>query len=214
MYAPLHFRDTGICVFRGTTSLFLRDTVPKLTYPHRFPRAILTGLLECATVFLSLIRTVIASHPTEDPVDQNFDIVAKYPDLGDPEFLETFDFSTVRTRMDRSVPFSEFDVAAALAYTNGNLTTASRLLGRSRRSVEGFVTRNTALLEFLEDIVAAKLDMIEEQNFDLGMQGDPGTMRFVLQTLGKQRGYSTRAEVTGKGGGAVNVVIEGNDSGL
>lgn len=142
------------------------------------------------------------------------DILEQYPDLKRLDFVEFYDFGSCHTAQNPDAPFSEFEVAVALLHTNGNLSRAGHLLNRSRRSLEGFITRNPGLLLLQEDIVATKVDAIEQGQFAKALGGDPLAERFILQTLGKERGFSTRAEVTGKNGGVINVNISGEDAGL
>lgn len=128
------------------------------------------------------------------------DIFQEYPDLQDPEFVESFDFAGCPTANDPDAPMAEFEVAVALVASKGNISEVSRLLKRSRRSVEGFVTRNMKLQMLNEDLEAEFLDDLEFSHKLSALAGDPKARQFFLTTKGKNRGYSTRSEVTGKDG--------------
>lgn len=133
-------------------------------------------------------------------------IYEEYPDLQDHDFIEAFDFSTCYTKTNPDDAFAELDVAAALIKCYGNLTMASRLLGRSRASLSGFVARNNHFRDLQEEINAVFMDTVEYHHMQLALKGDGGTQRFFLTTKGKDRGFTTRQEHTGKGGAPIQMI--------
>lgn len=126
-------------------------------------------------------------------------IFAKYPDLLSYSFSEEYNFEKCYTRTGDG-PFCELDVAAALVRCAANVSSAAALLGRGRRSTENFIARNLLLTELFEDLEAAFLDQVEELHRSAALSGDLATQRFFLTTKGKNRGYTTRNENTGKDG--------------
>lgn len=137
-------------------------------------------------------------------VDQH-DIFDKYPALlGLMEVDAEYDFDNCVTRASRDQPYEEIDVAAALIVTRGNISACGRLLGRSRRSVDGFITRNDMLLELRDEITAIQLDAIESKAMAMALAGDGSLVKFLLSTKGKGRGYVQRVENTGKDGAPLN----------
>lgn len=136
---------------------------------------------------------------------EGLSIFEEYTDLCDPTFVEEYDLPKCMSVVEKDGPLYELDVAVALLRSEGNLTKAACILRRSRRVVDGFVSRNLALSDLLLDIKGMFLDKVEEQSRLLAAAGDGSMVRFVLSTLGKERGYTTRAEVSGKDGEALNV---------
>lgn len=151
----------------------------------------------------------------------------QYPRL--LEVLETkeYDFDKCWTKTHPDEHYDSEDAAAALIVGNGILARGARLLGRPRSSFANFVQRNTQLSTLRDDILEEALDYVEEQQIAAAkgrpvMERDPesGEMRpilgdlasgrFLLTTLGKHRGYSTRVEHAG----GMNVTIDKEDAGL
>ena len=55
--------------------------------------------------------------------------------------------------------------------------------------------KNPALRQVVEDCREQVLDKAEENIFEAAEKGDLAACRFILSTLGKARGYSTRKEI-------------------
>lgn len=131
-----------------------------------------------------------------------------------PELLSLFEeggdygFEGCVTRASRDRPYEEIDVAAALIVHNGNVALAARELGRSRRSLHGFVVRNYMLSDLLEDIEAINMDMIESKARQLAIAGDGSLIKYLLGTRAKERGYVQRIENTGKDGSPLNPIVQ------
>ena len=113
---------------------------------------------------------------------------------------EKYDFEQCATRSNEFGAILVQDVVAALLETKGNISSAAKLLGRRRTALHRFVNSNANIVEFLDDMEQEKLDLIEELQFMAGMAGDLKTGQFLLKTKGKDRGYTTRTEQTGKDG--------------
>jgi len=123
-----------------------------------------------------------------------------YPKLADPMFVQAYDFGDCWTRVHPEGPFEELDVAVAIIVTRANYSKMADLLGRSRSSVRNHVERNMPLRDLMQEVWETFLDQIEGLHQDAAMSGDLGVQRFFLQTKGKDRGYVTRSEATGKDG--------------
>lgn len=136
------------------------------------------------------------------------DMYETYPQLADPTFIEAYDFEGCWTKTKPDSPMAEIDVAAALIQTNANYSQAARLLGRSRRSLEGFVTRHEGgMLNLYLDIREALLDHIESLHMEAAINGDVGVQRFFLTTKAADRGYNkpTNIGLSGPNGGPIQV---------
>lgn len=136
------------------------------------------------------------------------DAFEKYPDLADPAVIGNYDLTTGVTASDPLGPISEFEAAVALIQTEGNLSECAKSLRRSRRSFESFVARNVLLTNLADDILQEFLDEMEARNRSIARLGNDTVIRYILSTLGKDRGYNTRSELTGKNGEPVDVNFE------
>jgi hypothetical protein len=116
--------------------------------------------------------------------------------------LDTYDFKNCRTR-DKTGPYWWPDVVAAIRVTQGNLTKIATLLGRTRNSVKSTIWFNPVLKEIFDEVREGILDHVEENVFMSAVEGDGANQRFLLQTIGKNRGYATRVEQTGENGGPI-----------
>lgn len=114
-----------------------------------------------------------------------------------------YDFETCRTRVDPLGPFYQDDVFAALMYHEGHVSDAAKLLGRPRNNLERWLNSNHDFMHIKRDIIEGNIDTLEQRVMHSALNGDTADRRFLLTTLGKRRGYTTRQEVVGKDGAAV-----------
>lgn len=117
---------------------------------------------------------------------------------------EDYDFENCETRLNKFGPFNKIDVLFAAAATLGSLQEMAELLGRRRNSVKEYLTANPDVREYVEDVKEGSVDKLESAEIRNALAGDPTSRRFILQTLGKNRGYTTRTEQTGKDGGPID----------
>ena len=139
-------------------------------------------------------------------------IYQEYPYLSDPMFIEGHDFSSCLTRRDFEANLVQLDVAVAILRTGGVLSDMVKLLGRSRVVIDTYVSKDPHLSELLQEVAEEFLDTVEKMHKKAALDGDLATQRFILQTLGKSRGYVTRQEQKVEAQTTVN--IEGNDANL
>jgi hypothetical protein len=130
----------------------------------------------------------------------NTDLVAK---VGDPA---NYDFEGCETRLDPMGPYNPVDVVAAIMMTAGNFAKMAVLLGRNRTRVRDFVLRKPEVKLVYDEVKESILDDIEESVIMSALNGDPADRRFVLTTLGKHRGFTTRVENTGVDGAPMQVI--------
>ena len=112
--------------------------------------------------------------------------------------IKSYDFKNCPTRAGG--PFYEQDVIAALLFSGGVLADAARILSRRRTRLKEFIDSNADLFELWNEIKESTIDEVEAVVFQAAKQGDIPAGKFILQTIGKHRGYSTRVENTGKDG--------------
>lgn len=130
----------------------------------------------------------------------NDDLVAK---VGVPE---EYDFSVCQTRLDRYGPYDPVDVAAAILMTGGVFSQMASLLGRNRNRVRDYVLSRPEVKRVYDEVRESILDEVECSVIKSALNGDTANQRFILTTLGKDRGYTTRVENTGANGGPVQVI--------
>lgn len=116
---------------------------------------------------------------------------------------DTYDFQHCHTAMDRMGPYHKIDVIAALIKTNGNYSLMAPLLNRNRGRIRDYVMGNRDVLEFRDDLRQSRLDIIEEHHWNAAEMGDLQAGKFLLTTIGAERGYRPQTALTGPDGGAV-----------
>jgi hypothetical protein len=126
-------------------------------------------------------------------------VTEEYPDLD----VTQYDFTKCETRNNGKGPYFKKDVIAAAIYTGGVYAEMARLLGRSRGRVKEYVEGNPDVADVLDEVRESALDYLEQGVVVSALMGDQQDRRFVLQTLGKNRGFTTRSEHTGKDGEAI-----------
>ena len=82
-----------------------------------------------------------------------------------------------------------------LTSSRGNVSLAARRLGISARTIHRWLAQYPDLRELVEAQRDRIIDMAEENIFDAVERGNLKASWFVLQTLGKKRGYSERKVV-------------------
>jgi hypothetical protein len=117
-------------------------------------------------------------------------MIYQFPELFD---LKTYDLLKCKTRINKSEPMIRLDVAAAILVAEGNYTQMSVLLGRSRTLIQNFVVHDEELAMLRQEVFDIKIDQIEQNTLDRALQGeDAVSERFILTTLGANRGYGTK----------------------
>lgn len=115
-----------------------------------------------------------------------------------------YDFENCLTRQDVSGPYDKEDVVAALLMSRGAVGEAALLLGRSRSNLISWLAQHPDVQAIVYDYRQAQLDIVERTTIEHAVIfGEGPDRRFLLQTIGKDRGYSSRVEATGKDGGPV-----------
>lgn len=93
------------------------------------------------------------------------------------------------------------DVKVALESNAGIVKQAAVSLGVSRSTLHNFLKENEAeLAETRQQIRASAVDLAESQVMIALKKGDMRTVRWFLDRFAKERGYTTRVELTGKNG--------------
>ncbi len=94
----------------------------------------------------------------------------------------------------------------------GNVSRAALLLSMRRGILYDRIMKTPDLCALLQDYREALVDTAEDNTRADVEKGDPQASRFILQTLGKDRGYTTGVVGSGKGG-AIVVELRSFDGG-
>lgn len=95
----------------------------------------------------------------------------------------------------------------ALVAQSGNIGATARFLRVSRRWLKSRIDRKAPLISLLQDMRETVIDQAEVNVFNDVIKNDPTANRFVLSTIGKERGYSSGVAGSGKNG---EIVIQIN----
>lgn len=101
---------------------------------------------------------------------------------------------------------SDDEIEEALLAERGLVTYAARRLGYSMSSMRDRLAANPARFgPILKDAREAMIDLAERSLQTKLDDGDLQATTFALRTIGRQRGYAERTELTGADGGPVEL---------
>jgi len=101
--------------------------------------------------------------------------------------------------MSRTRRFKQEDVINALAKSGGLKGPAASILRCSRHTVTRYIERYPAVQEAYEDAVQDTVDLAQSKMIALVKREDWRAIRFLLVTLGKDRGFTERTEIQAVG---------------
>ena len=96
--------------------------------------------------------------------------------------------------------FTPKQVADTLTETRGMVFLAAKKLGCSDDTIYNYAKRYKAVGDALRQQRGQFVDMAELKLWNAVNEGEAWAVQFALRTLGKERGYVERSEVTGKDG--------------
>ncbi len=111
--------------------------------------------------------------------------------------------------------FSDADIMTALEMSRGLIYNSARLLGCSAQTIYDRVKVSPAVAECLKECRGLLLDKAENKLVDKIDAGDFQSIALLLKTLGKDRGYVERSELTGKDASPLSIttiLIGGTDT--
>jgi hypothetical protein len=120
------------------------------------------------------------------------------------------DVPTLQTLVDAKPPVSDDAIYVSLQRNKGNISAVAVDLDRAYSTIRKRISEHPELKELAQSLRDQILDKAEQNVFDAVDSGDLVQSNFLLRTLGANRGWTPRQEVTGKDGGAVQVVIQGD----
>jgi hypothetical protein len=114
--------------------------------------------------------------------------------------------------MSRRRNFSDLQIEEALRKCGGIQVRAAVALEQAtgisctRKVINNAVQRSPRLRAVCNEILEEVLDIAEDEAIKKIKSGDTTMIKFFLETRGKTRGYTRRAELTGAAGGAMAFV--------
>ena len=99
----------------------------------------------------------------------------------------------------------------ALKAKAGNIAAAADALGASRSTIYRHIQNSPTLAQSLVDYRESLVDIAESALRKGVIDGNMTAIIFTLKTQGKSRGYVERQEITGAGGGKIDVVVQYDD---
>jgi hypothetical protein len=109
-------------------------------------------------------------------------------------------------KIDNAAVYSQLEASA------GNISSAARELGVSRRWLQGRIDKVPALNALVQDYREEIVDIAQDNVFADVRRNDPTANRFVLQTLGRSRGFGNVVEGNGKNGEIVVNIVRLSDA--
>ena len=101
--------------------------------------------------------------------------------------------------------YTTVEVVEALRAARGIKTHAAQTLGCDRLTVDNYIKRHPTVAKAYQELREAMVDQAERGLIHLLDAEDWQAIKYTLSTLGKDRGYIERQEVTGPDGTALQV---------
>ena len=109
------------------------------------------------------------------------------------------------SKRGQKLRYTEEEMLEAIRGSWGIMSHVAERLGCHRQTVSKYVKRFPALKEALTEERAKLVDFAEAQLVKKLTGGDWSAIKFVLVTLGRERGYGYNLELSGPGGGPLQV---------
>lgn len=90
----------------------------------------------------------------------------------------------------------------------GIISQATKAMGIDRTTPYRWMVEDEAFKDAVEELQNVILDFTEGKLYELVQDKNPTAVIFLLKTKGKNRGYVERTEITGMGGGGLDVRIQ------
>lgn len=106
-----------------------------------------------------------------------------------------------------AVKFTNAQIIEGLNSMNGMVYLAARKIGCNPQTIYNRMKTNTAIREACDNARGELIDISEQKLRAAVLNGEPWAVAMVLKTLGKNRGYVERQEVTGADGNDINLHV-------
>lgn len=108
--------------------------------------------------------------------------------------------------MSRKPRLTLLKIEEAIRASGGIKTIAAHMLNISRSTLYRHLAKHPRLADVCDEVESELCDLAEAEIIKAIRAGDMPTVRWYLETKGRDRGYSRRVENTGPNGGAMQVV--------
>ena len=98
----------------------------------------------------------------------------------------------------------------ALSRTKGMVYLAAKMLGCSHTTIYNYAKRHPTVQRAIDANRGEVVDVAELKLYEAIQAGEHWAVAFALRTIGKNRGYTERQEVTGADGGNIVIKYTGN----
>ena len=109
--------------------------------------------------------------------------------------------------MSSSKGYTEKKVLAAIKSSGGIITTISNRIGCEWHTAKNLVNRWESTKQAYKDERETILDMSESTLLKSIKDGDTQSAKWMLSTLGRERGFNDRLEIVGSGGESIKFEI-------
>ncbi len=107
--------------------------------------------------------------------------------------------------MARHKDYTDEDIIKAIRAKHGMVYLAARSLGCSHTLIYNRLKQNPLIKETIDACRGVILDDAETKLVSAIKRGEPWAIAFTLKTIGKDRGYTERQEVTGANGASLKI---------
>lgn len=105
----------------------------------------------------------------------------------------------------RKGKFTEKDVIDALTASKGMVYVAARRLGCVANTIYNYAEKYPAVKEAMTQERGLMVDTAEIALYKAVQNGEPWAVSLTLKTIGKDRGYTERQEISGPDGSAIEI---------
>ena len=119
--------------------------------------------------------------------------------------VEPSEVSTSRTGSYRK--YTQEEVIDALEASHGLISPAARRLGCSRDTIRTYIEEYPEIARTKKDLREVVKDIGEDGLIAAAKRGEAWAICFLLKCIAKDRGYVEKAEISGPGGGPVNIKL-------
>jgi hypothetical protein len=109
----------------------------------------------------------------------------------------------------RKEKYTQKEMIDALTAAKGMVYVAARKLECSAQTVYTYAEKYPAVKEAMKQERGLMVDIAEIALYKAVQNGEPWAVSLTLKTIGKDRGYTERQEITGADGGALEVAVKG-----
>jgi hypothetical protein len=103
--------------------------------------------------------------------------------------------------------YTKKEIIAALKASKGMVYVAADKLGCAANTIYRFANKYPEVQEAMQQERGYRVDVAELHLHNAVNRGEPWAVSLTLKTIGKDRGYTERQEITGADGGAINISV-------